>query len=461
MKKATFIVLSFLLLTITFYGQTNVLSGLNAGISLTTGGINNVMTGVRAGTKTTTGDNNIFNGFEAGRDNVSGNNNVFAGYLAGAQSLYGENVFIGTEAGRKNKSSDNVYSGFQVAYNDEWGTGNVFTGYRSGFSNLTGNYNVYIGFASGYAIGTGDSNVFIGNYTANNMKVGSNNTFVGTNAGSRSTVSNTAIVNNTFIGVNAGFNATGSNNVFLGNSAGTNVTTSDKLYIDNSSAPTPLIYGDFVNNQVGINTTTIATGVALAVDGNVTIGGTNGGNVQAKLFKIENGLPTQFLLADGTTTTLAGMGITVNAIQNQNSTAQSANMWINGNGIFGGNVGIGMTNPAEKLEVNGTIHAKEVRVDLSGWPDYVFAKKYNLPTLKEVEKHIIQNGHLQNIPSAAEVLEKGIRLGDMNAKLLQKIEELTLYAIEQQKELDRLKTENEKYKSLDERLSAIEKELKK
>ncbi len=98
-----------------------------------------------------------------------------------------------------------------------------------------------------------------------------------------------------------------------------------------------------------------------------------------------------------------------------------------------GNVGIGTTTPDEKLAVNGNIHTKEVRVDLSGWSDFVFEEDYNLPTLKDVENHINEKGHLKDIPSAKEVVEEGILLGDMNAKLLQKIEELMLYTIEQQK----------------------------
>lgn len=103
-----------------------------------------------------------------------------------------------------------------------------------------------------------------------------------------------------------------------------------------------------------------------------------------------------------------------------------------------GNVGIGLSNPTEKLEVNGTIHAKEVRVDLTGWPDYVFEKGYKLPSLKEVEKHIKENGHLENIPAAEEVEKEGIKLGEMNAKLLQKIEELTLYILQQDKRIKEL-----------------------
>ncbi|QLC67952.1 hypothetical protein LPB248_01330 [Flavobacterium sp. LPB0248] len=117
--------------------------------------------------------------------------------------------------------------------------------------------------------------------------------------------------------------------------------------------------------------------------------------------------------------------------------------------LIDGNVGIGKENPSNKLDVNGTIHSKEVKIDMSGWdwPDFVFKKEYNLPTLEEVEKHIVEKGHLENIPSEEEVLTNGINLGEMNAKLLQKIEELTLYMIEQNKSIESLKQELKNIKS--------------
>ncbi|WP_285060240.1 hypothetical protein [Pedobacter ginsengisoli] len=111
-----------------------------------------------------------------------------------------------------------------------------------------------------------------------------------------------------------------------------------------------------------------------------------------------------------------------------------------------GNVGIGTNSATEKLSVKGKIRAQEIKVEMANWADFVFAKDYILPTLQETEKHIKEKGHLPGIPSATEVENNGIELGDMNKKLLQKIEELTLYLIrlnkvvnEQSKEIQELK----------------------
>jgi hypothetical protein len=103
-----------------------------------------------------------------------------------------------------------------------------------------------------------------------------------------------------------------------------------------------------------------------------------------------------------------------------------------------GNVGIGTSNPAYKLSVNGTIQSKELIVE-SGWADYVFDKNYKLLTLDEVETFIKQNNHLPNIPSAKEIEEKGLHLGDTQRRMMEKIEELTLYVIELKKEIEQLK----------------------
>ncbi len=107
----------------------------------------------------------------------------------------------------------------------------------------------------------------------------------------------------------------------------------------------------------------------------------------------------------------------------------------------GGNVGIGTSNPRAKLTVNGKIRAEEVEVMPNiNVPDYVFEEDYDLRTLEEVESYITKNKHLPEIPSAASIDEKGsLSLGTLNLLLLKKIEELTLYTIQQQKELDQQK----------------------
>lgn len=109
-----------------------------------------------------------------------------------------------------------------------------------------------------------------------------------------------------------------------------------------------------------------------------------------------------------------------------------------------GNVGIGTASPTEKLSINGKIRAREIKVETTGWADYVFEPSYQLPDLNETEQFIKEHKHLPEIPSAKEVAENGVNLGEMNSKLLKKIEELTLYLIEKDKQVtdlqERVKT---------------------
>ncbi|CAA9194488.1 hypothetical protein FLA105534_00171 [Flavobacterium bizetiae] len=100
-----------------------------------------------------------------------------------------------------------------------------------------------------------------------------------------------------------------------------------------------------------------------------------------------------------------------------------------------GYVGIGTANPKEKLSVNGNIRSKEVKVEITNWPDYVFEEDYKIKSLDNLEKYIKENKHLPEVPRAKEITDNGLDLGEMNKILLKKIEELTLYLIDQNKTL--------------------------
>ncbi|MGJ1421063.1 hypothetical protein ACR79T_15695 [Sphingobacterium spiritivorum] len=122
--------------------------------------------------------------------------------------------------------------------------------------------------------------------------------------------------------------------------------------------------------------------------------------------------------------------------------SSSKNLMVSGSGnhyISNGNLGIGTTTPREKLSVNGNIRAKEIKVETANWPDYVFEEEYRLTPLPDIEAFIKTNKHLPDIPKAEVAEKEGISLGEMNKLLLKKVEELTLYLIEKDKEIRELK----------------------
>lgn len=115
-----------------------------------------------------------------------------------------------------------------------------------------------------------------------------------------------------------------------------------------------------------------------------------------------------------------------------------------------GNVGIGTTNITDvnyKLFVETGIRTRKVKVDQDNWPDYVFSNSYKLCSLTELEKFIKENKHLPDVPSAKKVEKEGVDIGSTQSILLRKIEELTLYVIEQSKEMKALKKEITELKS--------------
>ena len=207
----------------------------------------------------------------------------------------------------------------------------------------------------------------------------------------------------------------------------------------------------YVNENIGIGTTSPKSKLDLGSD-----------------YSDPSIYPNKITLCSGEENSYFGFGVSINDLDyfsrgnhrfytEYNGTPGSEKMVIQSNG----NVGIGTVSPGNwKLAVNGKVRAKEVKVE-TGWSDFVFNKEYELPSLQEVDNHIKEKGHLKDIPSAKEVEENGIFLGEMDAKLLQKIEELTLYTIQQEKKIEDQDEEIKKLKLLNEKLLELQNRLEK
>jgi hypothetical protein len=191
-----------------------------------------------------------------------------------------------------------------------------------------------------------------------------------------------------------------------------------------------------INGRIGMGTTVPA--VKMHIDG---------GAISGEVFRIEGTNVQMGLATDGILKgffNLTGDDVKIGTLAS-NDLGKFIIRLNGGDRMFvhpDGRVSIGISTPATgyMLSVNGKIISEEVRVELDvNWPDYVFKQDYKLPSLKQVENFIQKNNHLPGIPSAAQVKKEGIELGDMNKRLLEKIEELTLYLIQQNKELEVLK----------------------
>jgi hypothetical protein len=195
----------------------------------------------------------------------------------------------------------------------------------------------------------------------------------------------------------------------------------------------------------GSRTLTLAAGgvarVKILSNGNIGIGETN--PTLGRLQVSQSSDASDKGIAIVNSTGVRGMRLWTDPTNSYvySGTTGQANLILNGTG----NVGIGTSNPTQKLTVNGIIYGKEVKVNLSvPGPDYVFENDYNLPSLDEIKNYIDQNKHLPEVPSAKEMEINGIQLGEMNMLLLKKVEELTLHLIKKDQEMKelRLRIEN-------------------
>lgn len=308
------------------------------------------------------------------------------------------NTYLGKNAGILNVGNNNTFLGAESGESNSNGNHNSFMGTRSGRYNTTGMSNTFVGAFSGLYNQTGNYNVFIGTNSGQKNIGGKNNSFIGYQSGYMNTSGNS----NTFLGYVSGKdNATGSVNTFLGYASGSkNTEGSHNLYLGGFSGflSTTGAYNTYIGKESGYSNVSGKNNVFLGYQAGYNETGSN------KLY-IAN---------------------------------SSANTLVYGD-FASGKVGIGTTSPQSTLAVNGTITTKEIEVTVDGWPDYVFEPNYPLLSLEEVASYIKKNKHLPNIPSEKEVLKEGVKLGEMNAKLLQKIEELTLYIIDLKREVEALK----------------------
>jgi hypothetical protein len=283
----------------------------------------------------------------------------------------------------------------------------------------SGSHNSAFGYFAGPKITRGSYNNFIGSYAGFNATSAYDNNMIGYKSGYKTTTGDY----NNFIGHYSAYsNTTGSYNAFSGSLTGRyNTTGSGNSFIG---------YRSGYKNKTGDNNVYLGnfSGYNTLGSRNVFLGSRAGYNEEG----------SDRLYIDNTETSIP-------LIYGKFDTDQ---VGINTNEI-----------PTDyTLAINGKTITEEVFVRLKdAWPDYVFAKAYPLPTLEEVETFINKNGHLPNIPSAEKVTQDGgVLIGDMNTRLLNKIEELTLYIIQQNKEVDALKKAQQKTASLEVRLAKLE-----
>ena len=376
-------------------GVNNSFLGAFSGFS-TTSGSNSVFMGVNSGYSNTTGTNNYFIGINAGYSNTTGNNNTFIGKSSGfTNTTGGANMFLGTNAGNLNTTgSSNSFFGTDAGASNTTGSDNMFFGTSAGVLNISGSSNYFAGVATGLNNTTGSRNVMIGGSAGASNTTGTDNTYLGYGATGTATLSNA-----TAIGANA--SASASNTVVLGNAAttitGTGLSGASGLRFPNlTSGSTPTSPSGTTGKVLSVNAA-----------GDVILVQISGATTSA----VGNPVSDNWKEADGYLYNNSTNGVV-----------------IKGTGLDG-----------NSLIVKGGVLSKEVNVKVEGsesWPDYVFKPNYKRMTLGEVEKFISINGHLPNIPSATEMVANGNNLGKTDVKLLEKVEELTLYLLEMKKAND-------------------------
>jgi hypothetical protein len=290
-------------------GAFNFFVGNGAGVT-NSSGTGNSFFGVNAGIFNSTGSNNTFAGFEAGRNNNAGQNNSYFGKDAGRSTLSGnDNAFFGSDAGNNNTTgSQNSFFGRGAGRDNETASGNSFFGYFAGNSNTTGANNAFFGFEAGRLSETGFNNSFFG------YEAGESNVFG---------------LNNSFFGYVAGKLVTGSRNSFFGSGAG--------------NAATGAFHNTFVGGTAGEATTTGSDNAFFGMESGDTNTTGNGNSV----------FGTYADVGAGNLTNATAIGFLA-LVERSNALVLGSIAGVNGSTSMT-DVGIGVTDPARRLDVNGIV----------------------------------------------------------------------------------------------------------
>ncbi|WP_461100586.1 beta strand repeat-containing protein [Spirosoma koreense] len=424
-------------------GYNNAFVGDRSGFS-NSSGHHNAFLGSGAGYVNTQGNNNTFVGADAGSGNSTGSNNTFLGSLAGASNAGSvQNTFVGSNAGTTNTGSGNTFIGYRSGENNQSGGYNVFIGAVAGANNTTGLGNLFLGQQSGLSNTTGSYNLFMGNGSGLSTNTGTGNTAIGDGSLLYNTIGNL----NTAIGRYAGVNNSGSNNVFIGFGADVSKSTptiTNAIAIGFQavvSQTNSMVLGNGVNVGIGTSAPANKLEITQGTAGNSGLRFTN--LTSASTATVLN--QTKFLTVNAQGDVILGSLNGSGRIG-----AETESLWqTNGDNLLNSNVGgviigpgVNKTPTGYRLYVADGILTEKVKVAVKStddWSDRVFEKGYQLRSLNEVERFIHQEKHLPGVPSANEVVKEGVDVGKMQAKLLEKIEELTLYVIEVKKENEALR----------------------
>ncbi len=413
--------------------QKNTGLGINS-LYWNESGDRNTSLGYKTAYRNNTGSSNVAIGSEALYFNTSKSHLV----AVGDSALY----WNGNNASQSSHGTDNTAIGSKSLANNTTGYANSAAGSRSMYRNTTGNRNTAFGYKALEENKSGNFNLISGAYASGLNESGSYNVSLGYGAD----YYNNGGSNNVVIGYSAGRGSSGNNksgNIFIGHKAGYSESGSNKLYIHNSESTTPLIYGDFSSLKLGLNAQT-GIGTSNPI-GNFQVHDPDSHHNIMYLTPMSNtGDSTSIFFAEDND---AGNGMywMYDGYQNHMELHGKTGYGSYGPHILikrnSGDIAIGGENFATgyKLSVEGKVICEEVRVSLQeDWPDYVFGGNYHLPTIAELEKHINEKGHLPNIPAAEEIQSSGIELGEMQRLMMEKIEELSLYIIRQDKRISEL-----------------------